>query len=73
MYIYDQFKNNHKKANLLLFFFLVWQILTSFLLIWLAGFLTDAPLFMLATLFGNVLNLDGGILFVILGLCMYIF
>lgn len=73
MHVYDQFKNNPRKGKILLFLFLLWQSLTSALVIVLAHFLTDAPLFMLVTLFGNILNVDGGILVVLLGLCMYTF
>ena len=73
MYIYEQFKQNLKKGSVLAAAFLGWQVITSFLVIWLAAFLTDAPLFMIVTVLGNILNLDGGILFALLGLSMYVF
>ncbi len=73
MYIYDKFKNKDKYRWKLLGLFFGWQLLTSVALISLIDFLPEEILFLLATIFGNLLNLDGGILFILLGLSMYIF
>ncbi len=74
MYIYDKFKNKEKCRWSLLVIFLGWQLCTTISLFLLSDlFLEEGLQFLLATLIGNTLNLDGGILFVLLGLSMYAF
>ncbi len=66
-------KNAAKFASL----FLIWQIATSVVVLYVnqhsSAVMEDFAAFLLPALLGNCLNLDGGIFYVILGIVFYVF
>lgn len=70
--IIEKIKNN--KSWKLLFSFFAWQLITSFLIINLTNYpIPEKILFLLLTITCNILTLDGGIWFILLGIFMYLF
>lgn len=74
IFIVEKFKSNDKYANKYLIAFIMWQVITfiSILILSQVG-LTDKSIFLLLTVFLNISILDGGILFVLIGLLMYFY
>ena len=73
MYVYDCFKKRDKNRWKLLWIFLGWQSVVSIVILSLTEALSQQILLVLVTILVNILAIDGGILFVLLGVCMYAF
>lgn len=75
LFIVEKLKCKEKNSKLYLFLFIFWQIITSILITFLVfnTNLTEKSLYMIVTVLFNIFNLDGGILFILLGVAMFAF
>jgi hypothetical protein len=75
LFIVEKLKCREKNSKLYLFLFIFWQIITSLLITFLVfnSNLTEKSLYMIVTVLFNIFNLDGGILFILLGVAMFVF
>lgn len=75
LFIIEKFKNEDKGAKFYLTFFIAWQIITSIIITFLIfnTDLSEKSLYMITTILFNIFNLDGGILFIFLGVAMFVF
>lgn len=66
-------ETKHKNAKLCLIGFIIWQIITSIAIIMLILYtpITEDFTYLIINILGNILNLEGGITFIILGILMY--
>lgn len=79
IFLIDQFKRKNKKAKLYLIIFIVWQVLTTILicsLIYidtLSAIINEDLVFLITSITANISYLDGGILIVLIGVCLFIY
>lgn len=75
IFIIDKFREKNKNAKIYLYVFIGWQIITTvgiYYLLYMGG-VTEEAIFLITSLTANIMFLDGGILFVLMGVLMFIF
>lgn len=75
IFIIDKFKEKNKNAKLYLFLFIIYQTIISIASIYLSSFteITDNVLHLILSITNSIFFLDGGIIFVLIGVSMFIF
>lgn len=75
IYVIDSFQRKHKHSKYLLSAFLFYQLFTSIIIQYLSSVMgaENNALYLISSILINALNLDGGIVFVVIGVFMYIF
>lgn len=74
IFIIEKFEAKDKNAKSMLLIFVLWQIVSSLVIIQLLHLgVNDKIVIMILTVLSNILALDGGMFFVLIGVIMYIF
>lgn len=75
IFIFDKFRNKDQKAYLYLLGFILWQLVSYWIIVPLvnSAVISESMAYLLVTLMVNFVNLDGGILLALSGLFFYIF
>ena len=75
IFIYDKFRNKNQKAYLYLLGFILWQLVSYWIIVPLvnSAVISESMAYLLVTIVVNFVNLDGGILLALAGLFFYIF
>lgn len=66
------FEQKNKYAKICLYTFVLWQCITS-ISIFMASSINYEWRVLIATILGNILYVDGGIVFIVIGILMYVF
>ena len=75
IFIIDKFKEKNKNAKLYLFLFIIYQTIICIVTIYISMFaeVTENILYLILSLTNSIFALDGGIIFILIGVSMFIF